>query len=244
MGRESLCDDILYINGAYAEYIAVPERIVKQNLLRIPDRLPFKHAALVEPLACVVHGVAESDIRPGYTVIVSGAGPIGLFFIRLAVLRGARVIAADMDANRLSVARRLGAAETLLASEAPDIVAAVRALTPGGEGADVAIDATGIPSMWEAATRMLRKGGLANLFGGCKPGSTITLDTRLIHYAEITIKGVYHHTPKFIREALDLLADGRIMPDEFVTRELPLDRVHDALRLIINRDGVKTAVVP
>ena len=244
LDRESLCKDILYINGAYAEYVAIPERIVRRNLLHIPDHLPFKHAALVEPLACVVHGIEESNIRLGDTVVVNGAGPIGLFFIRLAKLREARVIVTDMDAGRLETAKRLGAADILLASEVEDIVQAVRALTPEGDGTDVVIDATGVPAMWEAATRMVRKGGLVNLFGGCKPGSTITLDTRLIHYSEITIKAAYHHTPRFVRLALDLLASGRMMPEEFVTRELPLDRVHEALNLIINRKGVKTAVIP
>ena len=244
LARESLCKDILYINGAYAEYVAIPERIVRKNLLHIPGHLPFRHAALVEPLACVVHGVEESNIRFGDTVIVNGAGPIGLFFIRLAKLREARVIVTDMDAGRLETAKRLGAADILLASEVEDIVETVRALTPESDGADVVIDATGVPAMWEAATRMARKGGTVNLFGGCKPGSTITLDTRLIHYSEITIKAAYHHTPKFVRLALDLLASGRMMPEEFVTRELPLDRVHEALNLIINRKGVKTAVIP
>ena len=244
LGRESLCDDMLYINGAYAEYLAIPERIVKRNLLPIPGHLSFEHAALVEPLACVVHGMEESNIRPGDAVVVNGAGPIGLFFVRLAKLREAEVIATDMEAERLAVARRLGAVETVLASEVRDIVEAVRALTPAGKGSDVAIDATGVPAMWEAATKMVRRGGLVNLFGGCRPGTTVNLDTALIHYSEITIKGVYHHTPKFVRKALDLLASGRMKAGEFITREMPLERVHEALALIINREGVKTAVIP
>ena len=244
MDRESLCDDVLYINGAYAEYIAIPERIVRKNLLPIPDNLPFAHAALVEPLACVAHGVAESRIRSGETVVVNGAGPIGLFFVKLAKLRGAHVIATDLYEDRLTVARNLGADQYVKASESADTVEAVRGLTCRSEGADVAVDATGLPPLWEAAARMVRKGGRVNLFGGCKPGTTFTLDTRLIHYDELTVFGVYHHTPQFVREALGLLADGRMQPEEFVTRELPLERVHEALQLIINRDGVKTAVVP
>ena len=91
---------------------------------------------------------------------------------------------------------------------------------------------------------MVRKGGLVNLFGGCKPGTSFTLDTRLMHYSEITIKGVYHHTPRFVREALNLLTSGRMMAEEFITEEMPLDRVHEALNLIINRKGIKTAVIP
>jgi len=244
MGRESLCGDILYINGAYAEYIVVPERIARKNLLPLPDHLPYAHAALVEPLACVVHGVEESNIRPGDTVVVNGAGPIGLFFVRLAVLGGARVIATDMTPDRLAVARRLGAEETIPAGEVEDLAQAVRSRTPRGEGADVAVDATGVPEVWEAATRMVRKGGLVNFFGGCRPGTQVCLDTALLHYSELTVKGVYHHTPRFVRQALDLLAHGRMMAEEFITAEVPLERVREALDRIVQRRGIKTAVIP
>ena len=244
LGRQSLCNDILYINGAYAEYILIPERIVRQNLLPVPDHVPLPHAALVEPLACVVHGVEESEIRLGDTVVVNGAGPIGLFFVRLAKLKGARVISTDLRASRLQIARSLGADETLDASEVQDTVEAVRRLTPGAEGADVVIDATGVPALWEAALRMARKGATVNLFGGCKPGTSIAVDTRLLHYSELTIKGIYHHTPCYVRSALALIADNAIHAEAFITRELPLDRVAEALRLILECDGVKTAVVP
>jgi L-iditol 2-dehydrogenase len=244
MGRWSLCRDILYINGAYAEFIAVPERIVRQNLLRLPDHVPFAHACLVEPLACVAHGAAESDIRVGDTVVVNGAGPIGLFFVRLAALAGARVIATDLNQARLRTARDLGAAETVDASRCDDLPAAVRALTEGGEGADVAIDATGVNSVWEATIAMGRPGALVNLFGGCKPGTTISLDTRRLHYDEMTIKGVYHHTPHFVRKALDLIVSGAIRPEAFISYESPLEDVVAALRRILAQDGVKTAVIP
>jgi len=244
MGRQSLCDDILYINGAYAQYIAIPERIVRQNLLPLPDGLAFEHAALVEPLACVLHGVDESNIRLGDTVVVNGAGPIGLMFVRLAALRGARVISTDLRASRLAIAGRLGAVQTVDASEVSDTVDAVRELTDGREGADVTIDATGVPALWEAALRMARKGGTVNLFGGCKPGTSISVDTRLIHYSELNIKGVYHHTPDYVRRALGLLSSAVMHADEFITARLPLERLDEALRRILHCEGVKTAVMP
>lgn len=244
LGRWSLCRDILYINGAYAEYAAIPERIVKQNLLRVPDPVPFAHAALVEPLACVAHGVAESNIRLGDTVVVNGAGPIGLFFVRLATLAGARVISTDLSAGRLAVARSLGARETIDVSQCDDVVAAVRALTEEAEGADVAIDASGVNAVWEATIRMGRPGATVNLFGGCRPGSTITIDTKHLHYSEMTVKGVYHHTPHHVRQALDLIASGAVMPDKFISYRSPLEDVVSAIRRIIAQDGIKTAVEP
>ena len=244
LGRWSLCKDILYINGAYAEYVAIPERIVKQNLLPVPDHVPFAHACLVEPLACVVHGVAESDIRTGDTVVVNGAGPIGLFFVRLAVVAGARVIVTDLSRARLDVARELGAADTIDASGCEDTAAAVRALTEDGDGVDVAIDASGVNAVWKSTIRMGRPGATINLFGGCKPGSTITIDTKHLHYSEMTIKGVYHHTPHFVRKALDLIVTGAIMPEKFISYESPLEEVVPAIRRIIAQDGIKTAVKP
>ena len=242
MDRASLCDDIQYINGAYAEYIAVPERIVRRNLYHVPDDLPLKHAALVEPLACVLHGVAEAPPKEGETAVVNGAGPIGLFFVRAMVLRGARVIAVDPLDTRLQAAAALGAQESVVATG--DTIEAVRALTEDGEGADVVVDATGSEKVWEAALLMARKGGIINLFGGCAPGTSISVDTKLLHYSELTIKGVYHHTPAYVAEALRLLSDAVMMPEVFVTAEFPLSQVDAALRRILDRKGVKSAVIP
>jgi L-iditol 2-dehydrogenase len=244
MGRESLCRDIQYINGAYAEYIAVPQRIVRRNMHPVSGRLSFQHAALVEPLACVLHGVEECPIRLGDTVAVNGAGPIGLFFVKLCKLRGARVIAVDIQDDRLAAARRLGADELVNATGSVDSVENVRALTTDREGVDIAVDATGSEKVWEAAIRMTRKGGVANLFGGCRPGATITIDTTLLHYSEITIKGVYHHTPYHVARALAMLEAGVMQADEFITAEFPLERVGEALQLILNQKGVKSAVLP
>jgi len=243
-GRQSLCDDLLYINGAYAEYAKIPRRIVEQNLLELPDHVPFAHGAIVEPLACAFHGIEESGIRIGNTVIVNGVGPIGLFFVRLAKLKGARVIATDLQDERLAAARRLGADETVNVAASDDPAAAARELTEGGRGADVVIEATGVPQVWESSLKMVRKGGIVNFFGGCAPGSRIELSTELIHYSELTVKGVYHHTPYYVRKSLDLIATGALDAREFVTAELPLERLSEALDRIVNKQGVKTAVIP
>jgi L-iditol 2-dehydrogenase len=243
-GRQSMCEDLLFINGAYAQYVVIPERIVLQNLLPVPDHLPYAHAALVEPLACAVHGIAESNIKLGDTVVVNGAGPIGLFFLQLAKLNGARVITCDLSADRLAVARKLGADETVDASKVEDQVEAVKALTDGRRGVDVAIEAVGHPQVWEKTILMARKGGTVNLFGGCAPGSRITVSTDLIHYSEITLKGVFHHTPHYVRIALDLLARGQINAAAFITATRPLEKLAEALQMIVNHDGIKTAVIP
>jgi len=242
--RESMCEDLLFINGAYAQYVVIPERIVQKNLLPIPDHLPYAHAALVEPLACAVHGIAESGIRLGDTVAINGAGPIGLFFLQLAKLKGARVITCDLSKERLEIARTLGADETVDASKVDDQVEAVKALTEAGRGVDVAIEAVGSPQVWEKTILMARKGGTVNLFGGCKPDTTITISTHLVHYSEITLKGVFHHNPRYVKIALDLLARGAIDAGAFITARRPLAKLAEALEMIVKHEGIKTAVIP
>ncbi|MDK1030700.1 MAG: alcohol dehydrogenase catalytic domain-containing protein, partial [Planctomycetia bacterium] len=208
-GSFSMCENLfLRLSGAFAEYIEIPEPIVRQNLLKIPGGVSFRDAALLEPLACVVHGIERSGIRPGDTVVVNGAGPIGLMFIRLAALKCERVIATDINPERLEIARILGAAETVNAAEVDDVVVAVRELTDGGRGVDVAIEAVGLPEVWQRTIAMVRKSGVANLFGGCASGTSITVDTSLIHYSEVTIKGVFHHTPASVRRAMEYISAG------------------------------------
>ncbi len=244
LGRESLCENLEFLWGAYAEYITVPAPIVAQNLYPIPDHLSFAAAALTEPLACAVHGVAETPIAVGDTVAVNGAGPIGLMFVRLATLRGARVICCDLSPDRLAVARELGAAETVDVSTVDDQVAAVRALTPSGRGADAAIEAVGLPEVWEKTVQMVRPGGTVNLFGGAKGGTTFSVSTTLLHYSELTIKGVFHHTPRYVETALGLLASGAVPAAPFISGERPLADVVEALEATGRGEAIKYAIVP
>ena len=244
MGRQSLCENLEFLWGAYAEQIAVPARIVEQNLYRIPDGVSYETACLTEPLACAVHGVAETGIRVGDTVAVNGAGPLGLMFVRLASRSGARVISCDLSADRLAVARELGAWQTVDVSAVDDQVAAVRALSPDGRGVDAAIEAVGLPEVWEKTVRMVRPGGVVNLFGGAKGGSSFSVSTTLLHYSELTIKGVFHHTPYYVGKALDLLTSGDVPSAPFVSGEMPLAQVVDALDLMGRQIGIKYAIVP
>jgi len=240
-----MCENLfLRLSGAFAEYVEIPEPIVAQNLLEIPPNVSFRDAAILEPLACVVHGIERSGIKPGDTVVVNGVGPIGLMFVRLASLKCERVIATDMNPERLDIAKSLGAAETVNVSDVDDIVEAVRNLTDGGRGVDVAIEAVGLPEVWQDTISMVRKGGTANLFGGCASGTSINVDTSLIHYSEVTIKGVFHHTPASVRQALDLIGQGGIDSSAFITAELPLERLSEILDLLVKQVGIKTAVTP
>lgn len=143
-GQPSMCEDLLFLRGAYAEYVRVPARIVRQNVFVLPPDVSHRRAALMEPLACAVYGIQNCPIGLGDLVVVNGAGPIGLMFARLAVLRGAQVLVTDLVQGRLDVAARLGVWKTLNLTGVDDQVAAVREPTEGGRGADVVIEATGL----------------------------------------------------------------------------------------------------
>jgi L-iditol 2-dehydrogenase len=243
-GLQNLCEDLLFNNGAYAEYIRIPARIVERNTYHIPESVSYHDAALVEPLACVVRGFEETAPRSGDTIAVIGLGPIGLMFVKLAKLYGCRVIAVGRRKTQLDRAGALGADELIIGADSANPVAAVRELTHG-RGADVAIEAVGKPQTWEWAVNMVRRGGIVNFFGGCPNDSTVDLDTSLLHYSEITCKASFHHTPEYIRKALDLVYAGQVTASFFVNNEEPLANLLEVMRHLMSHNGhLKTAILP
>jgi L-iditol 2-dehydrogenase len=244
-GRSNLCEDLLFNNGAYAEYIRIPGRIVRQNLLEIPDHVSFLDAAMVEPLACVLRGIEEADIHSGDTAVLIGCGPIGLKFIRMLACRGVKVIALGKRPNQVRAAERMGAHVAFDVSKLSDPIAEVRRLTEGGRGADSVIEAVGLPETWQWALQMVRCGGTVNLFGGCPRGTQVQFDPTALHYSEITIKSTFHHTPRFIRQALDAIARGDIRASDFVNAEIPLRELPRMFEHMKHRNGeMKVAVIP
>ena len=243
--QENLCENLLFNNGAYAEYIRIPGRIVRQNLLEIPDYVSFTDAALVEPLACVLRGIAEAAIEPGDTAVVIGCGPIGLMFTRMLTAHGVRVIAIGKRKGQMESAKGMGAWKTFDVKELPNPVDDVRRLTERGRGADAVIEAVGTPLTWRWAVQMARRGATVNLFGGCPTGSEVRLDPAALHYSEITLKSTFHHTPRFIREALDAVARGEISAADLVTGQIRLSELPQVFEHMKIRNGeLKTAVIP
>ena len=243
--RTNLCEDLLFNNGAYAEYIRIPGRIVQQNLLEIPEHVSFLDAAMVEPLACVLRGSDETGINPGDTTVLIGCGPIGLKFIRILAGRGVQVVALGKRPSQVRAAERLGARAAFDVTRLGNPVRAVRELSEAGRGADSVIEAVGSPITWQWAIQMVRPGGTVNLFGGCPRGSQVEFDPAALHYSEITIKSTFHHTPHFIREALAAIARGEIRASDFVTGEIPLRELPRMFEHMKHRNGeLKTAVIP
>ena len=241
----NLCDDLLFWNGAYAEFARIPARVVRKNLLPLEEGLTFREAAMVEPLACVIRGVEESWIGRGQSVAVIGTGPIGLMFVALARMRGAHVVAAGRTRARLDKALEMGAEATVCAREGDDLAELLRRRSPDGRGADVVIEAVGLPSTSEAAVRAVRKGGVVQLFGGCPADTRIGIDSQRLHYQELTIKSTFHHTPESVRKAFRFIADGHVDPNAFITEEAPLEKLPQVLDSMGRSGaGLKTAILP
>jgi len=247
-GQQNLCEDLLFNNGSYAEFIRIPARIVEKNTLLIPDGVPFEHAALTEPLACVVRGLEESGAKAGDTMVVIGAGPIGLMFMHVAQLAGVNVIAIVKREDQIAAAKLFGAAEVVQVGAVADVVAATRALTLSGRGADVVIEAVAAPATWEWAVDMVRKGGVVNFFGGPPSGTRVALDTNRLHYGDITLKASFHHTPATCRTAFGLVTSGRFKCADYITARVGLEEVPAVFARMMTRNGgsreIKTAVFP
>lgn len=251
--QPELCIDRTYAipggaiaGGAFAEYLSIPGEIVRNNLHRIPENLSFAEAALIEPLGCALYGIEMlPEIRTGDTVVINGDGPLGLFFLCLAKLRGAFVVICGSTDSRLQKAKRLRADQIINIRKIDDQIQAVYDLI-GNPGPDVVIEATGVPAVWELSVNMARRGGAVMLFGGCKGGTKVTFDTQKIHYDCLTIKSpsVYLQTPDLLERSLKLLASGGVPGREFITHSYPLEQVVQALEDHKQKKGLKMEILP
>ncbi len=245
IGEYNLCENLEFLNGAYAEYIKVPEKIVKCNLHKIPDHVDFEEAAFVEPLANVVHGAEKTEILPGMTVGIVGIGPIGLLFTRMAKLKGATVIAAGRNPLKLKLAKEFGGADHVIDlsnNDTPELL--FKELTPEKKGLDVVIEAVGLPEIWERMFTLTRKGGTVHLFGGCKAGTKVSIDTRRLHYDGIKVISVFHHTPLYIKESLRLISEKKLDVKKLITHRMNIKDIDEAIRLHDAGQAIKIALKP
>ena len=261
-GLHNLCVNIMATKalGAFAEYIIIPAHVVRQNAFIKPKRLPFEHAALLEPLACVVHGVAidsadkNKKVKPlrglkGTSSLVIGAGPIGLMHVMLLSAMGAEVTIADHHASRLAIAKKLGVALTVklvrddAEGNARRMKRAMKSATVG-MGFDHVHECTGRPDVWERSIDYTRRGGTVTLFGGCPSGTRACFDTHRLHYDEITLRGDFHFTPADVRVAYEMLAGGLEGAELFISGAFPLEKIMSAFDLLVQGKGIKYAVLP
>ncbi|MGD9763949.1 MAG: alcohol dehydrogenase catalytic domain-containing protein [Candidatus Binatia bacterium] len=243
--QENLCPAVMdgFVVGAFAEFVHLPAPIVRRNLFRKPAALPYTEAALLEPLACVLHGLSAVRVRPDDRVVLLGAGAIALLHLLVLRARGvSNVIAVARNRARAARAAAMGAAR-VLDEPVEQAAEAVRAVTEG-RGADVVIECTGQVGVWEAAPALARRGGQVVLFGGCAAGSTVRLDTTRLHYDEVRVLSPFHFTPADVRAAYELLADGRFGGGALVGGEYRLPDLGEALARHRRGDAPKFAIVP
>lgn len=241
-----MCENLLINNsknGTFSEYQLIPERIVNQNMFKLDDDMTFKQAALLEPFACAVYGVATLPVMQGDYVVVNGCGPIGLMFVRLLYLKGARVIVCDFKEKRLARAKKQGAHDIINLNDVKNQHEAIKALTPEGRGVDAAIEAAGTIEAWEESLLSLRPGGCVSFFGGTKVTDELKVDTKLLHYSQITLQGLYHTTPLYVNQAFEMLKAKVIDEKDFVQNEYKLSQMKEAIFDHAKGEVVKNCIV-
>ncbi|HEV8713041.1 MAG TPA: zinc-binding dehydrogenase [Candidatus Binatia bacterium] len=251
--QENLCTSLMetYVLGGYGEYLTVPARVIRANLFAKPAGLPFVDAALLEPLSCVMFGLEQACpelsrrtvLRPDDTVVIVGAGAIGLLhLLALRALGMERVYVVARNPQRAAAAQTLGAYGIIArsAEEAREEVLAVTA----GRGADVVIECTAQPRVWEAALFLARPGGQVVLFGGCPSGTTVAFDTYRLHYDQVHILSPFHFTPTAVRRAYELLVSGKILANKLISGTYPLAQLSHAFALLQQGEGIKYAIIP
>jgi L-iditol 2-dehydrogenase len=245
-GRVSLCERIMYNNGAFAPFIRVPAPIVTATLHPIPSLTPSEPMVLTEPLACVEQAVRRLPAQAGDVVAVLGAGPIGLLFVaRLRARHGSalRILALDHHEARLAVAREFGADE-VVNTAGRDALAAVRERIAPLAGVDIAIEAVGAVEATREAFALLGRGGTLVPFGGIRRSIEVPLDLGRLHYEELAILPIYHHTPADVASAVRALVDGQVPAERLITARLPLRELRRALDMVADRTALKTLVYP
>lgn len=232
-------------SGGFAEYILLNETTVKYGPLhKIPDNLSFDEASLAEPLACCLNGYELANLKVGDSVVIIGAGPIGLMLVELAKSMGAsKIILSQRSKERLKIARKFSA-DLLISSLEENFVERVMQETEG-EGTDVVMVACANPSAQEEALKIVGHRGRVNFFGGLPPGSAkIKINSNLIHYKECFVLGSHGSVPRQHKIALDLLSKGLIKGKDFITHHFGLDEIKEAFKVAEKHQGLKVIISP
>ena len=243
--QENLCTTVMdkMVLGAYAEYVKLPSQIVKTNMFQKEASLSYAEAALLEPLSCVVHAINRVALRPDDSVLIIGAGAISLLHVLVLRSMGVeRITVLGRRRYRAEAAESAGA-KVLVATDPASAYAQVAEGT-GGRGADVVIECTGQPPVWEQAIQYVRRGGTLVLFGGCPSGTRVSFDTGRLHYDQITVLSPFHFTPRDVEQAQRLLAEGTIDGRPLITDTYRFPDLEQVLALLQQGQGIKYALVP
>lgn len=245
-GRHNLCENEFGlghgIDGGFAEFVRLPKEIVKiGGVVKIPDSLSFEKAVMAEPMSCGLAALRANRVEEGDTVLIIGAGPMGLIHLKWCKTAGARVIMADLLDRRLEVAKQMGA-DICINSSTSDLKEELKKATDGS-GAEVVITSLGIPAVIEESLGLVRKGGTINIFGGPPAGQPITLDPRWLHYEEIVLTGSFAATPDDFRKTVEMIASGELVVDDLISDRFSLDSMLDAVERAKNQKMIRGVVL-
>jgi L-iditol 2-dehydrogenase len=241
-GRHPLCSNVAdRLPGGFAEFVLVPAPILSTGTYLLPDNISYDQSTFIEPLACVVRAQRLAAIRPGQTVLVIGCGMSGLLQVKLAKAKDCRVIAVDINPQKLVYAERMGADLTIdAARNVPEVL-----LGSNGRMADVAILCASALSAVEQAWKSVDKGGTIVFFTVPGPDKKVEIPLNYFWTREVTILTSYYCGPPDILEAIHLLESGTVKVDDLITHKLSLDDIAKGYRLVIEgREAVKVIIAP
>ena len=249
MGYYNLCDDLrpmgFFYAGGMAEYVTIPERaLVNGHVVKVPDSIKAEHAALAEPLSCAVNASENANVKRGDSVVISGAGPLGIMNLCVARALGAsQIILAEISAARLEQAKQFGC-DILVNPAEEDLAAKVKQAT-NGLGADVVIVAAPAAAPQEAALDLVRKRGCVCLFASLPADtSVLNLDSRKIHYGEIRVVGTSDSTPAHVAKAIALLGGDDFPAEKIASHVLALGDIFKAFELMKSGEALRVILKP
>lgn len=243
-GLETLCDNIIetgiHVDGAFAEYVTVPEKVLHS----LPENMTYEQGASIDPIASAYHPIKKACIGSEDTVVVFGPGPIGIYAVQLAKAEGAkRVINVGVkgDEERLELSKKLGADNIIINNGESELTDKISELTDG-RMADVVVEATGHPSVFQSCIDTLRKHGRMILVG--IHHAPVTADISQIVRRELQIKGSICYTWSDYKECIDLVESGKVKVEPMISHTFDLKDIDDAMKIIDERKAIKIILHP
>lgn len=239
-GKPNLCENLkvkVKSNGGFADFVALPEQMVHP----LPASLSLKHAVLAESLSCVLHALDRAAVKDRDSVVILGAGTLGLLLLQL-VRRATNdvIIVTEPKAVKREVARQLGA-DIIIDSSIQNVATIVQNHTQGYK-ADIVFDSAGLPQTVKSAFQIVKRGGTIILLGICPEGVEISISPSQISREELTVHGVFLNPHTFSR-ALEILAQGAANAEKLITHLLPLEKLEEGFRLHKSGESIKTVIV-
>jgi len=242
IGLDNCCENGRFFAYGSSEYSLFPEEAIRRGaLVKLPDNVSLEEGALIEPMACALNGVRKAGVKMGDTVLVVGAGTMGMLNIELCILAGAaKVIVSDLADDRRQRALDWGASRVVDPSK-EDLAAVIDEET-NGQGCDVTILCIGATSLVNELFKLTKKGGMCYLFAGFSGDTNTTIDVNLIHYKEIFVSGNSGSSMIDYLICLDLIDGGKFDLAKYITHSFPLEQFADAYKAFVDGIGLKVGI--